>query len=72
MMTGLEGLEGICVVADDVLVYGKGDDEEEAQRDHDENLKKLLERCRKINLKLNKEKFQHNKVEIDYIGHKIS
>ena len=57
MMTALEGLNGIAIVADDILIYGKGDTEEEAEQDHDQNLMNLLERCRARNLKLNFEKF---------------
>ena len=56
MMECLDGLEGIQIVADDILVFGKGDTDEEANVDHDNNLEKLLIRCRERNLKLNKEK----------------
>ena len=45
-MQVLEGLEGIQVIADDILVYGKGKTDEEAKKNHNGNLKKLLERCR--------------------------
>jgi len=41
----LEGLEGIAVVADDILVYGNGNTDEEAFENHDQNLKNLLDRC---------------------------
>ena len=34
-MEGLEGLDGIAVVADDILVYGSGNNELEANKDHD-------------------------------------
>ena len=56
MMECLDGLEGIQIVADDILVFGKGDTDEEANVDNDKNLEKLLIRCRERNLKLNKEK----------------
>ena len=49
----LEGLEGIYKVADDILITGRGACKEEAVRNHDANLLKLLERCRERNLKLN-------------------
>ena len=52
----LEGLEGIYKVADDILITGRGDNMEEATKDHDANLLKLLERCQERNLKLNREK----------------
>lgn len=54
MMEILDGLQGIIVVADDILVYGSGDTDEEADIDHDKNLKSLLERCAEKNLKINK------------------
>lgn len=52
----LEGLEGIYKVADDILITGRGDNMEEATKDHDANLLKLLERWQERNLKLNREK----------------
>lgn len=37
-MECLEGLPGIAIVADDILVYGKGNNDHEALQDHDNNL----------------------------------
>ena len=54
MHTVLQGLHGVEVIADDILVFGCGDTEDECQRDHDANLKHLLQRAREQNLKLNK------------------
>ena len=39
----LHGVEGIAVVADDILVFGTGNMEEEARLSHDARLIKLLE-----------------------------
>ena len=47
----LEGLEGIYKVADDILITGRGTSKEEAVKNQDANLLKLLERCRKKNFK---------------------
>ena len=47
-----EDIEGVEVVVDDLLIWG----ENEAQ--HDERLRKVLERTRQSNLKLNKGKSQ--------------
>ena len=52
MCEALEGLSGIAIVADDILVLGSGDSQEEAIMDHDKNLQQLLERCRNKNLKI--------------------
>ena len=35
MHEALEGLDGVKVFVDDILVYGQGKDNEEASRDHD-------------------------------------
>ena len=50
----LGDLEGVDVIADDVLVYRCGDSDEEALRDHEKNLKALLQRACVVNLKLTK------------------
>ena len=47
----LEGLPGIYVIADDILITGQGESKEEALEDHDRNLFALLERAREVNLK---------------------
>ena len=52
----LEGLEGIYKVADDIVITGRGKSKEEAVKNHDANLLKLLDRCRERNLKLNRQK----------------
>jgi len=49
----LEGLEGIYKVADDILITSRGTSKEEAVKNNDANLLKLLDRCRERNLKLN-------------------
>ncbi|KAJ8416271.1 hypothetical protein AAFF_G00382930 [Aldrovandia affinis] len=52
----LQGLRGVSVIADDILVYGSGETTEEAVKDHGNNISALLQRAREINLKLNKRK----------------
>ena len=42
----LEGLEGTKAVHDDILVWGCGKTQEEADEDHDKKLSILFERCR--------------------------
>ena len=39
MHAALQGLQGLEVIADDLLVFGCGETEEDCQKDHDENLK---------------------------------
>ena len=43
MHATLQGLPGVEVIADDILVFGSGATEEEGQRNHDANLDRLLQ-----------------------------
>ena len=72
MHTTLQGLPGVEVIADDILVFGCGDTEEECQRDHDTNLQRLLQRARERNLKLNKKKLKLCLSEVSYMGHRLT
>ena len=49
----LEGLQGVDLVADYILVFGCGSTYAEAERDHDENMINFIQRARERNLKLN-------------------
>lgn len=72
LRTALEGLEGIRCIANDILVYGEGNDYEEAQKDHDRRFIALMERCHKLNIKLNAAKLQFKFKELKFIGTIIS
>ena len=50
---------------------GYGDSQEEAVKDHDENLVRFLQRAREVNLKLNKSKINVRKMEVKFMGHVI-
>ena len=69
LLTALEGLEGVICVADDILVYGVGEDEQQALDDHDRKLVSVLERCRLHGIRLNKEKTQLRATETAFLGH---
>ena len=68
----LEGLPGIYVIADDILVTGQGESKEEALKDHDRNLVALLERAREVNLKLNRKKLKLILSEVPFSGHLLT
>ena len=68
----LEGLDGIINIADDILIFGRGETYEEASRDHDENLLALLERAKERNLKLNPNKFRFKLKKVRFMGHMIT
>ena len=56
MDIALEGLDGTKAIADDILVFGTGSTQEEAEKSHDERLTAVLERCRQEGVRLNKDK----------------
>ena len=72
LIVALEGLDGVVCVADDILVYGVGDNEQQATLDHDEKLRKLMTRCSERGIRLNNEKTEMRKNEIRFLGHRIS
>jgi len=53
----IEGMSHVDVVADDVVVVGYGETQEQAKQDHDKNLMAFLQLCQDCGLKLNIEKF---------------
>ena len=57
------------MIADDVVVFGRGETTAEAERDHDVNLVAFLERARARNLVLNPDKFRYKVPEIRWMGH---
>ena len=73
LQAALYGIDGVAVVADDILIYGKGNTQEEARGNHNEALLQVLRRARKCNLKFNKDKLRlYLLPELQYIGHCIS
>lgn len=68
----LDGLPGVRIIADDILIIGEGENYEMAVRDHDEKLKRLLERCKTCNIKLNFDKMRLRQKEVPYIGHRLT
>jgi hypothetical protein len=59
-------LEGVETDVDDILVWGTTTEE------HDQRLKKTLQRCEEINLTLNQSKFEFGTTEVVYIGHTLT
>ena len=62
----LEGLDGVEVIMDDILVWGATQDE------HDQRLELVLKRIESKNLKLNPSKCRFKVKEVTYIGHVLS
>ena len=66
MMTAFEGIEGVEIVVDDILVHGS------TMSIHNQRVKQVLDRCREITLKLNRSKCRIGMSEVNYVGHRIT
>ena len=62
----LTGLPGCKSISDDIIVFGKG------QEEHNKNLRDVLQRLKENNLRLNKDKCEFSKTEIKFYGHIFS
>lgn len=61
-----DGLEGVSTFADDIIVWGCTEEE------HEKNLRAVLDRLQKKNLKLNKDKCELFATELTFIGDRVS
>lgn len=68
----LEGLDGTRAIHDDILVYGCGNTDDEAVRDHNSKLIVLMDRCKERNIKLNLNKLKLGLESVTYLRHVIS
>ena len=62
----LEGIDGIAVYQDDVIVTGSN------LKEHDQRLNKVFHAIHKVGLKLNIKKCVFREEELDYLGHRFN
>ena len=72
LQQSLDGLDGLYCVADDIMISGNGSTEEEAKLDHDVKLKYLLERCRTVGIRLNRDKMKLHQASVTFLGHLVT
>jgi hypothetical protein len=65
----IEGLDGVEVVADDFVIYGKGLTDDQARADHGWRLVAFLQRCREHHVVLSKDKIRQRQTNAPFIGH---
>ena len=56
-------VEGVKAIVDDLLVWGKDDEEHDARR------KQVLTRAREVNLEFNTEKCKIKQGDVPFVGH---
>ena len=57
-------IDQVIVIADDIMVVGK----QHNNKEHDIALTNLLETARRCNIRLNFDKLQYEKTEVDFFG----
>ena len=62
----LQGIPGVCVYIDDILVTGRDDQE------HLEHLEEVLRRLKEAGMRLKSEKCEYLQLSVHYLGHTIS
>ena len=66
MTQAFDDLSGVKTIADDILIWGRNNAE------HNHRLKQMLERSRKVGLKLNRSKMKIMTPEVPSIGHVVT
>ena len=66
MIEAFGDIDGVEVVVDDILIHGSTIEQ------HNDRLKKVLQRAREIDLKFNSKKCKIAVPEVTYVGHKLS
>lgn len=67
----LAGLEGVEIIRDNILTVGYGESKEDAERNHDENMIKMLQRAKEVNLTLNCKEIKLGSTSVKFMGHVI-
>ena len=68
----IEGLQGVEVIADDFIIACFGDTKEEAYKSLEQNERSFFTRCRKWNLKLNRDKVNRAQTNVLFMGHRLT
>ena len=68
----VEDLEGVEVIADDFLIAGFGKTEDDVLGNLEANERAFLEKCRRWNLKLNRQKVKRCQTSVRFMGHLLT
>ena len=65
----MTGLDGVKFIADDKVVFGEGNTQEQAEANPDKWLLELLKKARAKNQRCNNKKLRFRMKQVPYIGH---
>ena len=68
----VEGLSGVEVIADDFLIAGFGETEEDVDASLERNERAFFQKCREWNLRLNKSKLRRAQTTVSFMGHLLT
>ena len=68
----VEDLEGVEVIADDFLIAGFGNSDQEVNTSLERHERAFLEKCRLWNLKLNRAKVRRHQSSVKFMGHLLT
>ncbi len=68
----VEGLEGVEVIADDFLIVGFGNTDDEVNASLERNERAFFQKCREWNLKLKKSKLKRGQSSVAFMGHLLT
>ena len=68
----VEGMTGIQVIADDFMIFGCRNTQQEEIWEHDKVLRRFIVKCEQHNLHLNSANVKLRESTVSYIGHNLS
>ena len=68
----LENLPGVLCIADNILIYGTRETDEEATANHNRSLQDLLQRCKNHGIVPNPDKMKLRMSEVNFTGHLLT
>ena len=68
----LQGISGALNIADNIMVWGRGATDAEAEKDHDRALKETFQMCRRTGLTLNRKKCIFSATSTKFFGYVFS
>ena len=72
LIHALESLPGVLCIADDILIYGTGEIDEQATANHDKSPQDLLQTCKDHGIVLNPDKMKLRMSEVNFMGHLLT